>query len=123
MIYPRVVTEGSKNLVVTVSATLSGELPRVTILSFGDLSPCPKAIKFENVVYSFQKDLGLFFSWEGIKDEKLAFIMPLEGRGYLNVEGTGGIMSPPEATGIEIASYGYSTKAAAFYFTLDLAKH
>lgn len=123
MIHPRVTADGQKNIVVTVSAILTGELPRTKILSFGDLTPTPKSIRFENIVYSFQKDLGLFFYWSDADESKAELILPIEGRGYLNIEGNGGLMSAAGATGIEIASYNYSAKAATFYFTLDLAKH
>jgi hypothetical protein len=67
--------------------------------------------------------MGFNLWWTGgatIKDWQL--IMPLESRGFFDLEKVGGIHSPASATGIGISIFNNKDLEMSFMITLDLTK-
>ena len=109
----------ASNCLVKVSGWLDEDIGLTKILSFDELSPIPKAIRLDSIVFAIQEKAGFNLWWVGEEGEK-RLILPLESRGYFNFEGMGSLQSK-HATGIAMESFNVaSTKT--FLILLDLVR-
>lgn len=112
----------STNCLVKISGWLEEDMPLTKILMFEDLSPVPKAIRIDSVVYAIQEKAGFNLWWvEGEGPDEKRLILPLESRGYFNFEPMQSLQSK-DAIGIAIESFNVGTAPKTFLILLDMVK-
>ena len=82
-------------LEVQVQITGAGEQSATCVLAVSDLKDTPAALRLTDVVYSVEGGQKVSLWWEDDSGESL--ILPLEGRGFLDLDKVGGIHNPRRA--------------------------
>src|SRR5437867_8938591 len=87
------ITRDAAEVVVQITASDADEVTKaLTILRTTELSGQPAALRLLDVIHACEKDLVVSLWWEGGKGD--ALILPLEGRGRLDLAPLGGIHNP-----------------------------
>lgn len=108
------------NCLVKISGQIEKDIPLTKVLMFEQLSPVPKAMRIDGVVFAVQEKAGFNLWWvEGEGSEK-RLILPLESRGYFNFEGMQSLQSK-HALGIAMTSFNV-TMPKTFLILLDMVK-
>lgn len=71
---------------------LGGELPPTTFLDVSELAHSPKSLRLTDIVYAIEGGCVVYLWWEDATGDTL--ILPLEGRGRLDLTPIGGISNP-----------------------------
>jgi hypothetical protein len=110
----------SSNCLVKISGWLEEDMPLTKILLFEELSPIPKAMRIDSVIFAIQEKLGFNLWWVGEAGEK-RLILPLESRGYFNFEGMQSLQSK-DSKGIAMESFNLGASTKTFLILLDLVR-
>ena len=108
------------NCLVKISGWLDKDMPLTKIFMFDELSPIPKAMRIDSLVFAIQEKAGFNLWWvEGEGSEK-RLILPLESRGFFNFEGMQSLQSK-HAIGIAMESFNVSS-TKTFLILLDMVR-
>jgi hypothetical protein len=116
-------SDGPKSCLATYSGRITTKFIPESILSFDRLKPVPARMRLDSVTFAIQEKMGFNLWWAAgatIMDWHL--IMPIESRGYFDLEKAGGIHSPPGAFGIGLSCFRNTDPDMTFMFILDLTK-
>jgi hypothetical protein len=108
------------NCLVKISGYLDEDIPLTRIFMFDELSPAPKSMRIDSVIFAIQEKAGFNLWWvEGEADEN-RLILPLESRGVFNFEGMGSLQGK-HAIGIAMESFNVASRKT-FTILLDMVK-
>jgi hypothetical protein len=111
----------SSNCLVKISGWLDKDIPLTKIFMFEELSPVPKGIRIDSLVFAIQEKAGFNLWWvEGEEAAERRLILPLESRGSFSFEGMGSLQSG-SAKGIAIESFNI-TSTKTFLICIDMVK-
>jgi hypothetical protein len=105
---------------VKISGYLDEDLPLTKVFMFEELSPIPKSIRIDSVIFAIQEKAGFNLWWVGGEEGEKRLILPLESRGFFNFEGMQSLQSH-EAKGIAIEAFNV-TGTKTFLILLDMVK-
>jgi len=94
-----------------------------TILRLEDLTGDPKALRLIDVIYSIESGCKVFLWWDDAKGDTL--LLPLEGRGRLDLTPLGGISNPRNEgwTGhVQLSTLHETPGGKSFFLALEFAK-
>lgn len=114
------VLERASNCFVKISGQLEEDIPLTKVFAFDKLSPVPRAMRIDGVVFVIQEKAGFNLWWVGGEDDEKRLILPLESRGYFNFEGMQSLQSK-DAKGIAIESFNVAAPKT-FLILLDMVK-
>jgi hypothetical protein len=112
--------DGHKNAVIMFKGILDEQPHNAeNVILFENLAHSPKRARIDSTTYSIEGKTSIYLWWV-TADDKPEFIMPMEGRGFLNFEGLQSLNAPEGAIGIR-ASFNQA-EGKAFMVMLDLVK-
>ena len=88
-----VISDGKKNSIILVTGILSkNKLEEEITIPLKSLDETPDYIKIDLLTFAIQSGILCTLWWENDFDNE--FILPLEGRGFLNFTSFGGLQNP-----------------------------
>ena len=118
-------SDGDKTCLVTITGQLSANLPKPEpILLFSELNfgfTSKRRLRLDGIQFSIQEKMG-FNLWWTMPEGKRKLIMPMESRGGYDFERILALVSPPEASGLELSSFKVNEKDMSFLIMLDMTK-
>lgn len=121
----RVIRDSDDIDIAIVGAVEAGEHLHEIIVKPGEFLGAPKTVKINAMFHSIQSGVVVLFYWEGESDHTL--ILPLEGRGILDLTRFGGLVNPryPGWTGnliLAVRDDRSTGSAKHFAISLELSK-
>jgi hypothetical protein len=113
--------DGDKNCLVTISGQLSPKSKGGPILTFAETKGSPLAMRLDSLEFMIQEKMG-FNLWWMMEDETKVLIMPIESRGYFDLEKMQSLHSPPGSIGISMTPFKITDPEMTFLIMLDLVK-
>jgi hypothetical protein len=109
MLQIEMVRDGHKNVACVVSGETETSGERVQVTDVSSMNPRPRALRLDAVEFAVEGGVKCFLRWQGT-----AHVLPLEGRGKLDLEWFGGLSG--EEIHLETEGVG------ALFLVLDISK-